>query len=236
MRFGGRSYLCATEHLRGATPDEADRLGIDERRQLDELPRAAREVPEYYEDLTSQPGPRHQWKFRQNHQGDPRSRHAMTWISAWTQLGKLLPLGGARETASSKEIGGQSTFVEDVERVLDSRLWPNFFYYGETAENPQFKRARLEEPLDDEQEKTAEDETELISLEEAVVMKSRGSSTGSSILDKCQPDREISFHQLPEGNVSLVQRSGTCSTGRVGEEPRVIHLVDNPREVEEAYS
>ena len=32
VRFGGRAYLCATEHLRGVTPDEADRLGIDERR------------------------------------------------------------------------------------------------------------------------------------------------------------------------------------------------------------
>ena len=58
VRFGGRAYLCATEHLRGVTPDEADCLGLDERRQLDELLRAAREVPENYEDLTSQPGPR----------------------------------------------------------------------------------------------------------------------------------------------------------------------------------
>ena len=52
MRFGG-----ATEHSRGVTPDEADCFGLDERRQLDELLRAAREVPENYEDLTSQPGP-----------------------------------------------------------------------------------------------------------------------------------------------------------------------------------
>ena len=53
MRFGGRVYLCATEHLRGVTPDEADRLGIDARGQLDELLRAAQEVPENYEDLTT---------------------------------------------------------------------------------------------------------------------------------------------------------------------------------------
>ena len=60
MRFGGRAYLCATEHLRGVTPDEADCLGLDEKRQLDELLLAAREVPANCEDLTSQPGPHHQ--------------------------------------------------------------------------------------------------------------------------------------------------------------------------------
>ena len=48
--------MCATEHLRGVTPDESDRLGIDERRQLDELIRAAKEVKENYGDVTSQPG------------------------------------------------------------------------------------------------------------------------------------------------------------------------------------
>ena len=55
VRFGGRAYLCATEHLRGVTPDGADRLGIDERRQLDELLPAAREVPENCEDLGPPP-------------------------------------------------------------------------------------------------------------------------------------------------------------------------------------
>ena len=100
---------------------------------------------------------------------------------------------------------------------------------GETASTPPFCKARLVKPLHGEQEKTEKDETEL-------VMKSQGSpssSTGSSILDKCQPDHEISFDQLPAGKCSLVPRSGTCSTGRVGEEPRVIQLVNNPREVEE---
>ena len=57
MRFGGRAYLCASEHLRGVTPDEADRLGLDEGRLLDVLLWAAREVPENCEDLTSQPEP-----------------------------------------------------------------------------------------------------------------------------------------------------------------------------------
>ena len=79
VRFGGRASLCATEHLRGVTQDEADCLGLDERRELDELLRAAQEVPENYEDSTSQPGPRHRQKFRQNHQGNLKSRHAMIW-------------------------------------------------------------------------------------------------------------------------------------------------------------
>ena len=42
LRFGGRAFFCATEHLRGVMPDEADRLGIDEMTQLDELLRAPR--------------------------------------------------------------------------------------------------------------------------------------------------------------------------------------------------
>ena len=46
VRFGSRAYLCATEHLRGVTPDEADRWGLDERRQLEELLKAACEVRE----------------------------------------------------------------------------------------------------------------------------------------------------------------------------------------------
>ena len=79
----------------------------------------------------------------------------------------------------------------------------------ETASSPPLKRARLEEPPDSEQEKTGKDETELISLEDALMMKSRkspSSSTRSSLLDNRQPDREFSFLQLPKGNVpSYVQ-------------------------------
>ena len=57
VRFDGRANLFATKHLRGVTPNEADCLGLDERKQLHELLRAAQEVPKNYEDLTSQPGP-----------------------------------------------------------------------------------------------------------------------------------------------------------------------------------
>ena len=56
VRIVGRAYMCVTEHLRGVTPDDADCLGLDERRELDELPRAARDVPENHGDLTPQHG------------------------------------------------------------------------------------------------------------------------------------------------------------------------------------
>ena len=55
---------------------------------------------------------------------------------------------------------------------------------GETASSPQFRRARLEELLDDEQEKTGEDEPELIGPEDVLMTKSRGSPSSSTILEK----------------------------------------------------
>ena len=42
VMFGGRADLCATEHLRGVTLDESDRLGIDERRQPRRYPKTTR--------------------------------------------------------------------------------------------------------------------------------------------------------------------------------------------------
>ena len=92
-------------------------------------------------------------------------------------------------------------------RQMDAAEGMNSLEVGETASSPPKKTARLRKPLDGKQEKTGKDETEVIRLEDAVVMKSRGSSTGSSILDKCQPDREMSFHQLPEGNVPLYREA-----------------------------
>ena len=71
--------------------------------------------------------------------------------------------------------------------------------HWETAGSPQFKRARLEEQVDDEQEKTGRDETELAGPEDTLMTKSQGepnSSTASSILDKRQYDRKTSFRQL----------------------------------------
>ena len=94
-------------------------------------------------------------------------------------------------------------------RVLDSRLWPKSLT-GKLPGSPQFKRARLEEPLENEQEKTGEDETERIGPEGMPMTKSQGernSSTASSFLDTRQYDRETSFHQLPEGDVPLYQEA-----------------------------
>ena len=95
VRFGGRAYLCAAEHLRGDTPDEADRLGLDETRQLDELLQAAQGVPENYEDLTSQLGPDHKEKSRDDLDDGMGTDDQLT------------PPDESGETRSSTEIGGQ---------------------------------------------------------------------------------------------------------------------------------
>ena len=71
---------------------------------------------------------------------------------------------------------------------------------GGTASSPPLQKARLEEPLDGEQEKTGKDETELISLEDALMMKSRKSPSLCSLLDNVNLIAR-SFHQLPQGNV-----------------------------------
>ena len=179
---GGRAYFCAAEHLRGDTPDEADRLGLDETRQLDELLQADQEVPENYEDLTSQPGDP---TTGQNHQKKPEEKSRDDLDDGMDKVEQLNPLEGAGETASSTEI---------PER--------------ETVGSPELKRARLEETLEDEQEKTGRDETEQIGPENILMTMSQRkpySATASSILDKRQYDREISFHQLPEGDIPLYE-------------------------------
>ena len=163
VRFGGRACLCATEHLRGVTSDEAACLGLDERTQLHELRRAAQEVPENYEDLTSQPWPRHRWKVQQNHQGNPKSRHAMTWISAWTQLSQW-PFWKEQEKPRPQHQfrGG------DVERV-DTRLWPKSL--TEKLRKVLSSQVVWRVPWQ-EQGKTGKDETELIGPEDILMTKS----------------------------------------------------------------
>ena len=82
--------------------------------------------------------------------------------------------------------------------MLDSWLWPKSLT-RKLPGNPQFKSARLEEPLDDEREKIEEEDTSRVSPEETLMTKNAGGPTTStsSILDKRQFDREVSFHQLP---------------------------------------
>ena len=71
--------MCATEHLRGVTSDESDRLRIDERRQLDDLLKAAQAVLENYEDFTSQPRPSPAAEVPTEPPREPEE-------TAWTQL------------------------------------------------------------------------------------------------------------------------------------------------------
>ena len=60
--------------------------------------------------------------------------------------------------------------MEGTERIMDSRLWPKSLD-EETAGSPQFGIARLEEPLDDEQEKSGEDDPSRIGPEETLMTK-----------------------------------------------------------------
>ena len=191
------------------TLDEADCLGLDERRQLDELLRAAREVPENYEDLTSQPGPPHQWRVPTDPPREPEEPSRDDLHIDMEAVEPMTPLEEARETESSTEIGEQSISWRRHEENLGQQNWTEI-PHEENVGNPQFKRARLEASLEDEQEKTGKDETEPISPENILMTKSQGrpnSSTASSILDKRQYDREISFHQLPEADVPLYQEA-----------------------------
>ena len=122
----------------------------------------------------------------------------------------MTPLEEARETGASTEVGEQSVswrrHGENLGQENRTEI-PS----EETGGSPQFKRARLEEPLEDEQEKTGEDETEQLGPENMLMTKNPGkpnSSTASSILDKRPYDREISFHQLcTKADVPLYQEA-----------------------------
>ena len=72
---------------------------------------------------------------------------------------QITPLVGAGETTSSTEIP-----------------------FGETAGSPQFKRARLEEPLDDKQEKIEEDDAPRICREETLMTQNPGDPLNQPVL------------------------------------------------------
>ena len=175
VRFGGRAYLCATEHLRGVTLDESDRLGINERRQLDELLKAAQEVPETFEDLTSQPGPPPSVEVPTEPE-EPSRDDLDIGMEAAEQMTLLEE---ARETESSTEIGEQSTLWKErgtnhgqqaSAEILDE----------ETGGSSQFVRARLEETLDNEPEKMGDDDTSRISPAETLMTKNSWRPTTST--------------------------------------------------------
>ena len=175
-------------------------MGIDERRQLGELLKTAQEVPENYEGLTSQ--------VPKEPRREPEEPSRDDLDDCMGTGDQLTPPEESGETVPSKEIGGQSTLWKE-RRTNDGQPAPVEIPDEETAGSPQFKRACLEESLDNELEKMREDDTSRIGLEEILMTKNPGLSTTStsSNLDKRQYDREISFHQLPEGDVPLYQEA-----------------------------
>ena len=133
VRFGGRAYLCATEHFRGVTPDEADCLGLDERRHFDELLWAAREVPEKYEDLTSHLGPRPSVEVPTDPPGEPAEPSRDVLDVGMEAVEPTTPLEAAR--GSSTEDGEQSTSWRRHEENLGQQNRTQI-PYEETAGSP----------------------------------------------------------------------------------------------------
>ena len=128
-----RAYLCVTEHLRGVTPDKADCLDLDERRQ-------PREVPENYEDFASQPGlPPSLEVPTDPPRGsvEPSRGDVDIGMKAVEQITFLEEV---RETESSTESRGQSISWRRQEKNLGH---PNRTESPceETAGSPQFKRS-----------------------------------------------------------------------------------------------
>ena len=128
------------------TPDEADCLGLNERRQLDELLQAAREVPENYEDLTSQPGPPPPVEVPTELPREPAEPSRDDLDIGREAVEPKTPVEVARETEASTEVGEQSISWRRHEENLGQQN-RNEIPCEETGGNPQFKKARLEEPL-----------------------------------------------------------------------------------------
>ena len=79
------------------------------RGQLDKLLRAAQEVPENYEDLISQPGPPPPVEVPTEPRREPEQLSHDDLEIGMDAVEQMPPLEGAAETASSTEIGGQSS-------------------------------------------------------------------------------------------------------------------------------
>ena len=124
VRFGGRAYLCATEHLRGVTPDKLDRLGALMNRETvgRAALKAAREVPENYEDLTSQPRPSPPAEVPTEPPREPEEPlHSMTWTTVWVQVISR-PLWKNREKqCHQKKLEGNQICGRNAERIMDSQ-------------------------------------------------------------------------------------------------------------------
>ena len=121
--LGGGAFLCTTEHFREVTPDEADCLGLDHRRPSDELLKAAREVPENYDDLTSQPGPPQLVEVPTEPQREPEEPSHGDLDVGIDAIEQMTPLEGAGGTGSSTEIEG----------FRGTLLFNGKFYFGQTS-------------------------------------------------------------------------------------------------------
>ena len=117
--------------------------------QLDELLRAAREVPENHEDLTSQPGPPQPVEVPTEPPRKPEEPSRDDLDTGMDAVKQMTSLEGAGETESSTEIREQPMSWRGREASTGQQTLAEI-----TAGSPQLKRARLEEPLDNEQEKT----------------------------------------------------------------------------------
>ena len=82
--------------------------------------------------------------------------------------------------------------------------------YEETTSSPQFKRAPLEEPLEDEQEENWAVQSRTDRSEDILMTKTQGAP------NKRQYDREISIHQLLEEDVPLCTKKRNVSNGTRG--------------------
>ena len=119
------------------------------------------------------------------------------------------PSEGAGAAASSTEIEVQSSPWKGLGASFGQHALHET-PFAEAAGSPRLPKALLEKPLEDELEENVEDETGLIGPADVLRTKSQGapsSSTASSFLEKRQYDREISFNQLPVGDVPLYQEA-----------------------------
>ena len=211
VRFGGMAYLCAAEHLRGVTPDEADCSGLDERRQLDELLRAAREVPESYEDLTSQSGPSPPVEVPTEPPREPEEPSRVDLVIGMDAVEQMTPLEGEGETASSTEIRGEGTWSEywtagSGRNPLRGKGWKSSVP----------KRLVWRTPLKTNRRNLGKTGR---SWGHTHDKKSRGTQLIHSKFYSGQTSvRSLNIiSSTARGRCSLVPRSRTCSMGRVGD-------------------
>ena len=140
VRFCGRAHLCATEHLRGVT------LALTKGDSWTSCSGQPRRYRNNNEDLTTQPGPAPPVEDPTEPSREPEEPSRDDLDDGVETGDQSTPSEESGETVSSTESGGQSILWK--ERGTNHRqLALDEIPDEETAGNPQFKRARLEEPL-----------------------------------------------------------------------------------------